>query len=438
MATGKNRSARAARHPWTRGEKWLLAGIIALCALIYGSWKILIQAPPLAIPQVAAPNPNGFDLFVKAGAFAPSQWRPWAIRPKTSAPDMSRKTWLTAPPTAQQLATIAHAPAADAFAVALLRQGLRAQTLAPQYRQLEQAHPEWVNLRSLARAVSATAYVQAARGQDRTSLQTALDGLDMSAQISHGASMLHETYSVFCASDCRRPIWSLVDRLDSASARGAALRIAAIDSHTDSFSQILTHEKWAGQASLTASDSDPRWRVRTLLSASATRSERSDAITNPATELRAYTRDMDLAIAAVHGPYSRAALPSHSGVAWADLSAGLDCDFLLDSWCAWCLKAADNRLLAATLALRAYRLEHGRYPATLQALTPRYLPAVPGDPFSPAPLLYRSQCKGYVLYSIGPDGKDDGGTPAFDKRNRDMPYLVGKSSQGDIVAGINE
>jgi hypothetical protein len=38
-----------------------------------------------------------------------------------------------------------------------------------------------------------------------------------------------------------------------------------------------------------------------------------------------------------------------------------------------------------------------------------FLPAVPLDPFDGAPLRYKPLVKGYVVYSIGPDGHDDGG-----------------------------
>jgi hypothetical protein len=60
-------------------------------------------------------------------------------------------------------------------------------------------------------------------------------------------------------------------------------------------------------------------------------------------------------------------------------------------------------------ALAAYRAEHGEYPADLAALAPKYIPAVPEDIFSTGPLHYRREGEGYVLYSIGPNGVDDGG-----------------------------
>ena len=65
---------------------------------------------------------------------------------------------------------------------------------------------------------------------------------------------------------------------------------------------------------------------------------------------------------------------------------------------------------AVALALSAYHTEKGAYPPTLDALVPDYLSAVVIDPFSEAPLCYRLDDRdGYVLYSVGEDGQDDGG-----------------------------
>jgi hypothetical protein len=60
-------------------------------------------------------------------------------------------------------------------------------------------------------------------------------------------------------------------------------------------------------------------------------------------------------------------------------------------------------------ALAAYQREHGRYPRSLDALVPRYLQRVPGDLFSGKALTYRPSGKGYLLYSVGINGRDDGG-----------------------------
>jgi len=71
---------------------------------------------------------------------------------------------------------------------------------------------------------------------------------------------------------------------------------------------------------------------------------------------------------------------------------------------------ANLRLAMTAVALEQFRAAHDhRYSADLSALTPVYLTATPQDPFDGQPLRYRKQGEGYLLYSIGPDLKDDGG-----------------------------
>ena len=70
---------------------------------------------------------------------------------------------------------------------------------------------------------------------------------------------------------------------------------------------------------------------------------------------------------------------------------------------------ANLRLAMAAVALEQFRATHNLYPATLSELTPTGLAAAPADPFDGQPLRYRKQGAGYVLYSIGPDLKDNGG-----------------------------
>lgn len=76
------------------------------------------------------------------------------------------------------------------------------------------------------------------------------------------------------------------------------------------------------------------------------------------------------------------------------------------------------RLLIVELALQAHLLEHGQLPNELAELVPDYLPNVPLDPLSAdsSPLNYRRTEDGYVLYSVGHNGIDDGGTgPQLDE-----------------------
>jgi hypothetical protein len=67
----------------------------------------------------------------------------------------------------------------------------------------------------------------------------------------------------------------------------------------------------------------------------------------------------------------------------------------------------DNLVLA--FALVWYQRDHGHYPKGLPALTPKYLGQVPQDRFSGKALVYHPTDNGFLLYSVGVNGKDDNG-----------------------------
>ncbi len=71
-----------------------------------------------------------------------------------------------------------------------------------------------------------------------------------------------------------------------------------------------------------------------------------------------------------------------------------------------------SRMSAVSLAIVLYRVDHGnRWPVALNELAPQYLPAVPLDPYSAdgQPLKYTTKGRPR-LYSVGANGRDDGGS----------------------------
>ena len=66
-------------------------------------------------------------------------------------------------------------------------------------------------------------------------------------------------------------------------------------------------------------------------------------------------------------------------------------------------------LAELSLALAAYRADCGRYPPRLSALCPKCLPKLPKDPFSESDFRYVPRGENCVLYSVGPNGVDEGG-----------------------------
>ena len=66
------------------------------------------------------------------------------------------------------------------------------------------------------------------------------------------------------------------------------------------------------------------------------------------------------------------------------------------------------RISTSALAVENFRRVNNRLPKELGDVVPGFMPALPADPFDGAPLRYKRLATGYVVYSIGPDGHDDG------------------------------
>jgi hypothetical protein len=72
--------------------------------------------------------------------------------------------------------------------------------------------------------------------------------------------------------------------------------------------------------------------------------------------------------------------------------------------------AQTDRTLQVAFALAAHKADTKKYPAQLADLAPKYLKDVPTDLFlDDKPLVYKVREKGYQFYSVGVNGKDDGG-----------------------------
>jgi hypothetical protein len=73
-----------------------------------------------------------------------------------------------------------------------------------------------------------------------------------------------------------------------------------------------------------------------------------------------------------------------------------------------------RRVVVTAIALKRFQLKHGKSPETLNEMVPEFSPAVPVDPYDGKPLRYHPNADGmYLLYSVGEDGKDDGGDPSL-------------------------
>lgn len=81
-------------------------------------------------------------------------------------------------------------------------------------------------------------------------------------------------------------------------------------------------------------------------------------------------------------------------------------------------------LVRIGFALAAWKGEHEAYPQALDELVPQYLPAIPLDRFTTKPLVYQPRENGFLIYSIGANGIDDGGQYSNDRKFDDVAFEV--------------
>lgn len=101
--------------------------------------------------------------------------------------------------------------------------------------------------------------------------------------------------------------------------------------------------------------------------------------------------------------------------AWADYPAANfpDLESLLQSRYE---AVADLHASRVAVAVLRWHDEHGELPVTLDAVVPQYLSAIPEDPFTGEPLIYRVLEEGFVVYRGG--GESESGPPPDDRAFR--------------------
>jgi hypothetical protein len=85
----------------------------------------------------------------------------------------------------------------------------------------------------------------------------------------------------------------------------------------------------------------------------------------------------------------------------------------------YCTMIADLHITQTGLALLQYKQKHDAFPDSLEKLNFKNI----NDPFSDKQLVYQSGGQNFVLYSIGPDQKDNNGSPKQDKQETDWDIV---------------
>jgi hypothetical protein len=99
---------------------------------------------------------------------------------------------------------------------------------------------------------------------------------------------------------------------------------------------------------------------------------------------------------------------------------------------------AQVRMARAAIAVERYRLSSGKLPDSLAILVPQFLSSLPVDPFDGQPLRFKRMVKGYVIYSVGPDGVDNGGKEQIKNSKDGIPGEPNAASEPWDISFIVE
>jgi len=76
------------------------------------------------------------------------------------------------------------------------------------------------------------------------------------------------------------------------------------------------------------------------------------------------------------------------------------------------------------VAMERFRIANGHWPETLDQIPKSILPEIPLDPYSGSPIKVKRDENSWIVYSVGPNGTDDGGTldDRFDPKTEDSDW----------------
>ena len=398
----------------------------ALCALTFCIVGAAVYKQPQLLQLLG--KKSGYDLFLEARALIQDGPNGEPLTEVKLAPTENLRR--------QRLGTARNAPA-----LAKLREALKAGITRPlpeNDADFPVDFPVSASARKFARLLAQEAAVRAADGDAASAAQSNVDSLELGAQMSHG-SLLDNLAGIAIAAIGRAYLEKYVPSLDAAQSREVARQLDEIGARMQTMPQMLQAEEISHKATtrrLFADMDDPQKRAKLEANLNVGPAEYNQAakamLALPLAQVETeYQTQFARVLALADKPYFVATRTpiSQSNIAYVNLTMGTIAGPSSRLWIE--RDKASNRLLADSLRLHALKLERGQYPETFDA---------EADPFSPnlSPMIYRRAGDSYVLYSVGPDGKNDNGAKIQTVINGTtiVDGLLMFNSTGDIVAPV--
>jgi len=391
-------------------------------------------------PAVEMPDPNAWEIYLLAfeleeqiyerlreeAGLPPRQEEadrppePMAVAPQQ--PPLLRFGWGHEEPTVEELQRLA-----DAYdpVFAALEAAMAGEAQPPPIRSLadtEEAFPHFVHFREAARMFSGRALLH--RREER-SLEAALDCIAcvrLGADVGQQRSLIAGLVQVACQAIGEARLREDISTLDGREARIALNALQRAMADAAGFGEIMAGEAIVGKTLF----------IETIAPALGDEARLAQVYGDEklAREARGVTAQetWPLMVEVFERRTEQARKPY-----WAREAieapenpiVGRSVSALERAGGKFAYMQARLRLAVAGLAAQAFRADAGVYPATLDALVPDYLQEVPRVPFADAPM--RSIARDPVsrahpaagreptgagvltIYSVGPDGDDDGG-----------------------------
>ncbi|MBD3177811.1 MAG: hypothetical protein GF320_21770 [Armatimonadia bacterium] len=388
-------------------------------------WHVSVSAE-IALEYLATPQPDGWDQMIAALATHVPPYDPQYEAPRGGAVDQwyeeIREVGIEAvgPPPAM----VTNCLQANQHVTEDLR-GLRDDPFVwPQPVSWLAMFPSGARLRGAARVLNTEAMLRRLGGDDPSMLEVSSDALMMSVQASQTGSLIPQLIAIACAQLAVRPICEdfihdppecdaddlLRYSRDVRGARDLFRDLALAERHPalEALDHLRLFQRRGPIDAIDphgtygmADEDDPR-----LTSGSLT----PDAIAEAKRWLKARMPEL---MAQLRRPY-------YERESWVHADLDDDVPTIIRAIAAYVPysertqerhAAFETQLVGVELiaAIEAYRISEGAYPETLDQLAPGFVPDIPVDPWTGEALVYRRDGERYLLYSVGPDGVDDGG-----------------------------
>jgi hypothetical protein len=396
-----------------------------ICSLglgIVGYWRYATSVAPFMPQLPPMPKPNGFERAVKAARGLP--WAKYTAR---------RSGWLKGTPMELRAQLTSIRPILDE-----VRATFRLEWRVPRVKDAPGAESTfsepWWEFRACERSFDAETNLARSLGDYSSAIQRSLDAMELGAKCTRGGPLRSWRAGLAYHEIGFSQAEQIVPRLPARAIPAALERVRRVRNSWPPLSELWEGERietlsFYTDAFLSIRRRPLREQIEGLFS-SGEDQRLWRAVQRALTPRRWVLADVDRF-------YLRLIAESQKPIRQRNSVLAFDNPWLPSGYFApdpeeqhsWRFEFAQTELalLEVALAVRLYHLHHGSYPADLGAIERHWLTVIPVDQWDQH-VGYRLKGGKPLIYSLGPDGKDDGGQ---DANVRDLD----KTARGDLVFG---